>query len=202
MALPTFLVRHVMTGHNAPSEAAGKVRAGTDVPISLEGRAQLTRLARFFKGQPIQRVLTSQTRRAGETAQAIAHATGAHVLVHPGLEPWKGAAPGQDMKTAGPLLKHLFAHPDERGPGGQTYREFFHLLLGALHALQPGDVAVTHGRNVMTSWSLQRGQGRFHPSLPPHDPAPTHPGDVFRVTPADLVKVFSVPAHGRKDTGS
>lgn len=199
MTAPTFLVRHAMTGHNA----AGKVRAGTDVPVSSEGKAQIAQIAAFFKGKPVQRVLTSDTRRAGETAHAIAQATGAKVIEHPGLRPWEGAKPGQDVKTAAPLLKHLFEHPDERGPGGMTYREFYTHLLGALHGLKPGDVAVTHGRNVMTAWSLLQGGGKFHPMLPPHDPSPTNPGDVFLVRPRGLVKVFHVPqAQARAAGGS
>lgn len=198
MSLPTFLVRHVLTGHNA----AGKVRAGTDVPVSAEGKAQLAHLAAFFKGKPVQRVLTSPTGRARETAQAIAHVTGAKVIEHPGLAPWEGAKPGQDVHTAAPLLKHLFEHPDERGPGGMTYREFFAKLLPALHALKPGDVGVTHGRDVMTAWSLLKGGGKFHPMLPPHDPRPTSPGDVFLAHPHGLVKVFHMPQPQKSAAGS
>jgi hypothetical protein len=63
-------------------------------------------------------------------------------------------------------------------------------------------VVVTHGRNVKTLWSLLKGGGKFQAGFEPHDPRPTSPGDVYLVTPSDLVKVFGGPHGGAKDSGS
>ena len=70
-----FLVRHGETAWNAQDRLQGTV----DVPLNDTGRAQATRLARYFAGRPLDAVYSSDLRRAATTARAIARAAGTTV---------------------------------------------------------------------------------------------------------------------------
>lgn len=208
MAGPVYLVRHAATALNE----AGKQRAGTDAPVSAAGQHAIARLGQFFQGQPIAEVHTSPERRATDTAQGIAATTGARVVPQPALRPWH-ALPhlaGRPDALAKPLLKQLVRHPTQRHGQGESYQTFFNRFLPAvkeilMHSTQDGQarVIVTHGRNVKTLWSLLRGGGALHPEIAPHDPAPTQPGDVYRVHPHDLEHIFAAgPPHAMTKASS
>jgi len=72
-----FLVRHGMT------DAAGKQLVGwtPGVHLNAEGRAQVTRLAEYFRSERFAAVYSSPLERALETAQAIAATAGIAVQI-------------------------------------------------------------------------------------------------------------------------
>ena len=65
---------------------AGKIQGKTDVPLNEEGRAQARFLADAMKSRPAAKVFTSPLKRARETAQAVAEALEAPLLLVPEFE--------------------------------------------------------------------------------------------------------------------
>lgn len=195
--MPHYIVRHAATVLNEQD----RMRAGTDAPLSEAGRAQVERVAGFFKDKPISQVHTSDTRRATDTANAIAKAGHASVVIDKGLRPWNvpGLA-GKPTKGTAPILAHLYAnHRLHHASGGESFADFFSRFLSATKPILQSagsHVLVTHGRNVKTLHELLRGRGRLMKDAAPHDPTPTEPGDVYEVHPDGLRKVFSVPQEG------
>ena len=97
-----YLVRH---GH---CEGAGTLLGHQDVPLTAEGRAQAEVLARELAGCGAERVVSSDLRRAAETAQVIAAAMALPVDLDPRLReisygawnghPWQeGRAPAEPL---------------------------------------------------------------------------------------------------------
>lgn len=207
--MATFIVRHAATALNHADERQSRIRAGgPDVPPSKEGQAHIAKLAQFFKGKPIHGVFSSDTRRAGETGQAIAAATGAPFQTHPGLRPWHlGSLAGQKVGQVEHLLAKLYQEHHTPAPGGgESFKQFYERYAPAVKAIladpKKNHVIVTHGRNVKTLWSLLKGKGHLDSSFPAHDPRPTTPGDVYLVHPEGLTKVFATGAPKTGTRGS
>jgi len=80
-ATQLLVIRHGQTDWNAQA----RIQGHTDIPLNAEGRAQALRLAQALRGQVLAAVYSSDLRRASETAQAVAGATGAALSAHPGL---------------------------------------------------------------------------------------------------------------------
>lgn len=200
-----FILRHAATALNHPDERQSRIRAGgPDVPVSADGQAAIARLANFFKGKPIAKVHTSDTRRAGDTAKAIGEAAHAPVEEHAGLRPWDlGDLAGRKVGDVEHLLRQLYQSHHIKAPNGESFGEFYARYLPVVKGIlqQSGNhVIVTHGRNVKTLWSLLKGKGRLHPGFSPHDPAPTQPGHVYMALPHDLVQVYAA-GHGGQTKG-
>ena len=77
-----YMIRHGQTDWNL----AGKIQGKTDVPLNEEGRAQARFLAEAMKSRPAAKVFTSPLKRARETAQAVAEALEAPLLLVPEFE--------------------------------------------------------------------------------------------------------------------
>jgi probable phosphoglycerate mutase len=80
-ATQLLVIRHGQTDWNAQA----RIQGHTDIPLNAEGRTQAARLAEALRGQVLAAVYSSDLRRASETAQAVAGATGAALSAHPGL---------------------------------------------------------------------------------------------------------------------
>jgi broad specificity phosphatase PhoE len=76
-----FLVRHGRT----PLNADGRLRGHLNPSLDEVGRIEVTALADTLAGQHIVKVVTSPLRRALQTAEAIAGATGAPTAANAGL---------------------------------------------------------------------------------------------------------------------
>lgn len=142
--MPLFLIRHGETDDNAR-----RVVQMPDAALSARGRAQAERLGVRLREAGIARILTSDYRRARETADAVAAATSLPVEIEPLLrERHFGEVRGRAYVD---LHTDIFA-PDYAPPNGETWDAFFARVAAAwtrvcvVAAETPGPLAVvTHG---------------------------------------------------------
>ena len=116
-----ILVRHGITAQNA-----ARVFMGHDpVPLSPEGRGQITRLAGRLREIPFSRLVTSDIARARESADIIAAVTGHVVEEAPALrEIDVGEAKGMSYSDAASKWPEVFAPEAEaRFPGGESFAD-------------------------------------------------------------------------------
>ncbi len=136
------LVRHGQSTWNA----AGRLQGQADPPLSKRGRSEALALHGALAAFPAERVLTSDLRRARETAAALGHPDAAPDPA------WREIDVGE---WAGRLLADLPAGPEPawRGgdllpPGGERWAELEARVADALDALavEGGEwLVVTHG---------------------------------------------------------
>ena len=77
-----FLLRHGQTDWNAERRLQGHL----DIALNTTGIWQAGQVARALAGEAIDAIYASDLLRAWQTANAIAHATEAPLLPHPGLD--------------------------------------------------------------------------------------------------------------------
>ncbi len=138
-----LLIRHGET----PSNAA-RVVQHPDAPLSPRGEAQAERLADRLAGQTVGRILSSDLRRAAQTAERLQAVTGAPLDWEPLLQERNF---GEIRGTAYSELPDIFA-ADYEPPGGETWAAFHDrvdaawLRVLALAETVDGRLAVvTHG---------------------------------------------------------
>ena len=139
-----YLLRHAETDANA-----SRVVQVPSVPLSARGRAQAARLARRLREAGVAHVVSSDARRALETAESLRDAAGVPLTIDPDLaERNYGDIRGTPYAALG---VDIFA-PDYEPPGGETWAGFYERVatvwarMLALAACTPGDLAVvTHG---------------------------------------------------------
>src|SRR5260370_1268713 len=83
-----WIVRHARTALNKGGSSVERVRGWKDVPLDATGRAEARRIGAGFGEIPIHLIMTSDLSRAEATAKEIQRATGAKLVVTPGLRPW------------------------------------------------------------------------------------------------------------------
>jgi probable phosphoglycerate mutase len=148
-----WLARHGVTAWNAE----GRIQGHTDVPLSDEGRRQAEALARRLAASPPARIVSSDLRRALETAEIVGRALGVAVeadaaLREQDLGRWQGLT-GEEARARDPELwaaRFLARDPAARPPGGETRAELADRVWRAfLRHAAPGAAGplllVTHG---------------------------------------------------------
>jgi len=139
-----WLLRHGETDANA-----ARIVQRPEVALSARGREQAERLARRLADGRVAHVVSSDLRRAVETAEAIVRATGASLELDPCL---RERDFGDVRGTAYAALAEDIFGPDYAPPNGETWAAF-HVRVDAAWrgvlaraATTPGDlVVVTHG---------------------------------------------------------
>lgn len=165
--LPVLLVRHGRTAGNAN----GLVMGRRDLPLDEVGAAQVGALAAALSTRSIARVHTSPLRRARQTADALARACGAALVVEPELiELDFGVAAAAGPNGARPKLAVKANHLYDPLPGGESLHDVWLRLLRFFARLQPeleqrgapgpvGAVAVVgHYRTNQLFEAMLRGQ--------------------------------------------
>ena len=135
-----LLIRHC--------EATGQ---SPDAALTAEGMSQAERLKDFLADQPVDQVVSSEFRRARQTAWPLALSRGLDVDVDARLnERVLSATPMDNWRD---ILRSSFSDPELRGPGGESGREALERALPALMELSQGPhempAVVTHG-NLMS----------------------------------------------------
>lgn len=164
-----ILVRHGHTPLNGDNQDE-RLRSWLDIPLDQQGLDEALKIAQSLASLPISTIVSSDLRRAYQTAETIRAATGATLEPTEALRPWNlGIFAGQLISEVVPFLNLLNHNPDLMAPNGESYRQFYdryscclmELLIRAEEA--PGyTVAVTHVRNflalksVLTHGSLDR----------------------------------------------
>ena len=167
MSCHIWLVRHGETDWNLE----GRIQGHTDTDLNENGRLQADRLATRLRGQRFDAVYSSDLKRARDTATPAARALNLKVVLEKRLRELNfGAYEG--LKSADVRAKHpdwfkrfISTKPDFEIPDGESYRQFFDRVVGALEKLaerHPNQrlLVVTHGGCV--SCALRR-------ALPPSE---------------------------------
>ncbi len=146
----TLLLRHGATELSAERRFAGR----EDIPLTKEGSRQAALAARgLAAGPPVDVIVTSPLQRARRTADAVAEATGAPLVVDEDLvEADFGAWQGLTFAEAGERwpeeLAAWMASPDAAAPDGESF------AMVALRVLAAHDrllAAHRHARAVVVS---------------------------------------------------
>jgi broad specificity phosphatase PhoE len=146
-----LLIRHAESSWNA----AGRWQGHGDPPLSDRGRAQANALARELSQEAIDVLVSSDLRRAAETAAILGQARGLQPKWNPRLREldigdWEGLTRDQIERTAGDVLRRFDAGDfDVRPGGGENLREIEQRAFSAVTELvdaHPGRrlAVVTH----------------------------------------------------------
>ncbi|GAB4231590.1 MAG: hypothetical protein Kow00109_03770 [Acidobacteriota bacterium] len=145
-----WLVRHGETEWNRQCLWQGH----TDLPLSDEGRSQAQNLAALFRELPLRAVLSSDLRRARETAEILARPHGLPVEVTPLLREVhlgeaEGLTTGEVVARFGEAAVDRWRDPrllDNGFPGGErkavAYERAVAALEGFAGRFETGDLAV------------------------------------------------------------
>lgn len=156
------IIRHGATALNKTDASADRIRGWKDVPLTPEGKQEAEKLGDKLAKTPPDILLSSDLKRAHETAQIIADKTGTpydgstHMF-----RPWNvGDYAGQLSSKVLPVLGQYAAEkPHEKVPGGESFNDFRQRFMnGLLAALikHDGEVGiVAHHRNerLLNSWA-------------------------------------------------
>jgi len=153
-----YFVRHGENPANVQRLMSYKV---IDHPLTELGRKQADAVGRWFLGRALAAVYTSPLRRARETADAIAQATGAPLIERDELRELnvgdldgRGDAAGWALHD-GVVARWRTGDQDARFPGGESYREVYDRVAGIVRqaiALHPSeDVALVGHGGIFTS---------------------------------------------------
>ena len=118
----TLLLRHGQTELSGMRRFSGR----TDIPLTKEGIKQAAQAARRLAGSGAAAVITSPLQRARRTAEAVAEATGAPLVVYEEfMEAEFGAWQGLTFAEAGKKwpdeLAAWAASPDAAPPDGESF---------------------------------------------------------------------------------
>jgi probable phosphoglycerate mutase len=158
-------IRHGETAWNVATRLQGHL----DIELNTKGVWQAAQVAQALAGEPIDAVYASDLLRAWQTANAIAHATGAPLVAKPGLrERGFGTFEGKtyaEIAAQWPNESEVWRKrvPDWAPPGGESLiamRERITSTVNALAAPHIGGqiVLVAHGGVMDILYRLATGQ--------------------------------------------
>jgi broad specificity phosphatase PhoE len=156
------LIRHGATSLNNDDVSVDRIRGWKDVPLSEDGRKEAYRIAEKMAHRKPDVIVTSDLKRAHDTAEIIAKELGMKVaLITKGFRPWNvGTWSGVVTSKAIPVLCEYAEHkPDKDLPEGESFNTFrLRFFSELLHVLEkyPGKIAVvTHhrGERLMKAWA-------------------------------------------------
>jgi probable phosphoglycerate mutase len=148
-----LLIRHGETPWNRSRRWQGHA----DVPLSREGLEQAIRLALHLKEErtPIDRIYSSDLRRAQQTAQKLVEALATELVVDPALREievgkWTGLSQDEIKERFAEEWARIAAGEDLPRGGGETFAAFSLRIVAALDRLRRRHggktvAAVTHG---------------------------------------------------------
>jgi broad specificity phosphatase PhoE len=148
-----WVIRHGESAGNAHGLVQGQ---SLDEGLTARGRAQANRVARLFPRGVHPRIVSSDLRRARETAQALAERTGSVIeltgaLRERSLGELEGIAWDQVDPASIGVVDGIVVDPDAAPAGGESIRQFVERVLGALSPLTSAHhsaervVVVAHG---------------------------------------------------------
>ncbi len=140
---------------HAETELAGRYCGHSDPDLNPQGRAQLTRLSELLAEERLERVYSSDLRRATSTAKAIAAGRNIPQVLRPALREidfgdWEGMS-WEEIERLDPeyAQKWMSSYPHLPAPSGETFEDFERRVLTEVNHLMDsngGPIAVvTHG---------------------------------------------------------
>ncbi len=148
-----LVARHGATQHNLDARFTGQI----DAPLSALGERQADALAARVARRRFDVIVSSDLRRASDTAERIARRAGLPVTLDPALREisigaWEGREVNAVRREHGELLARIETDPtgETAYPDGESWTQFSGRVLGALvrwQGLYPdGDILwVAHG---------------------------------------------------------
>jgi broad specificity phosphatase PhoE len=160
-----MIIRHGSTDLNDSKTSVDRIRGWKDIPLNEEGRAEAHKMADKLAKKPPDVLLTSDLKRASETAHIVSARIGVPVSERSeGFRPWNvGTYAGKLSSEAVPILSDYAKNkPDEKVPGGESFNDFKHRffdhLAETLDKYNGNHVAiVTHYRNerLLEAWKAK-----------------------------------------------
>jgi broad specificity phosphatase PhoE len=159
-----LLVRHFAT----PANERGISRGWSDVGIDRkEAHGDAERVAAVLKAHGVGELLTSDLRRARESAELIAEKMGGEVRVTPKreLRTWKTGMDGKPEADTRSKRQYLASHPDRKPPGGENFNSVRNRYSAELSPLldraRDGEnvAAVIHGHQAMMTRAVLEKRG-------------------------------------------
>lgn len=156
-----MLIRHGATRMNNDDVSVDRIRGWKDIPLSKDGEEEAHRLGEKIKKDPPDVIVSSDLKRAADTAGIISDLTGVPVEEYTkNFRPWNvGEYAGSVTKDTIPILaKYATDKPSENLPGGESFDDFASRFLGGVAKVldkYDGVVAiVTHhrGERLMKAW--------------------------------------------------
>lgn len=156
-----MIIRHGATALNNDDVSVDRIRGWKDIPLSADGREEAEALANALRQSPPRVIVSSDLKRAHETAKIISERTGVPLAwVTKGFRPWNvGDYAGQKTEDAIPVLaRYAKEKPDEKLPGGESFNSFkrraFRALDEALNRFDGPVAIVTHHRieRLICAW--------------------------------------------------
>jgi len=153
-----ILVRH---GHTYLDEGGEnkRLRGCLDVPLDEQGMREAVETAQRVSRHPVEKVFSSDLRRARHLAELIKEHTDAPIIATTELRPWDlGVFAGQKISDVLPFLEVLNQHPELAAPSGESFYHFYgrysHRLTKLMTLAEDSSsciVAVTHHRNLLAT---------------------------------------------------
>jgi broad specificity phosphatase PhoE len=130
MPILFYVARHGLTSEDLPGRE--KVTGWKDIPLNVEGKAQAAKLGRFLKSKGITKIISSDTKRAFDTATIIGEIINVPVTATEKLRSWNmGAIQGMFSEAAKPFLEFFEKNPTLKPPKGEPFWSFFRRFKGA-----------------------------------------------------------------------
>lgn len=138
-----YLVRHGCTSLNAESKGAEKERGWSDVALDAAGRKEAVRSAAKLSKLGIRAIMSSDLKRAVQTAVIISDYLGLKPEFQYGLRTWNtGYLAGRPKVKAEPVIRNLVRMPDEAPKDGESFNHFCDRIRSCL-----ADIFKTHTEN-------------------------------------------------------
>lgn len=161
MNRPIIFIRHGATKLNNDDVSVDRIRGWKDIPLSPEGEQEAHKLAKSLYHNPPSVIVTSDLKRAADTAGIIS--TTLDVPVEWKTEkfrPWNvGDYAGEISSKAIPILADYAENkPDQKLPGGESFNDFrkrfFSGLDEALDKFKGVVAIVSHHRDerLLKAW--------------------------------------------------
>jgi broad specificity phosphatase PhoE len=156
-----LIIRHGATRLNNEDVSVDRIRGWKDVPLSKSGREEAEKLGKEIAKDPPDHLLTSDLKRACQTAEIIAEEAGIEIEeVSQSFRPWNvGIYAGQLTVEAVPILADFACNkPNEALEDGESFNSFcarFFRGMAQAVATYAGVIAVvTHYRceRVLKAW--------------------------------------------------
>lgn len=155
------LIRHGATALNNDDVSVDRIRGWKDIPLSEDGRKEAYRIAEKMAHKKPDVIVTSDLKRAHDTAEIIAKELGMKItLSTQAFRPWNvGTWSGAITSKAIPVLcEYAERKPDKPLPEGESFNSFrLRFLTGLSDVLDryPGRIVlVTHhrGERLLKAW--------------------------------------------------
>ncbi len=155
-----MLIRHGATKLNNDDVSVDRIRGWKDIPLSKEGEEEAIRLGKEIKKDKPSVIISSDLKRAADTAAIISDMNDIPMKETKDFRPWDvGDYAGTVSKDTVPILVDYATNkPKEDLPGGESFDDFAGRFFGGLAKVldqYDGKVAiVTHhrGERLMKAW--------------------------------------------------